>query len=55
MCSVYMFIAIWIGLDELEAEDGQDVQLDLYLPLVDLQLLLHLLPLLLIRISCTLS
>ena len=48
-------IAIWIGLDELEAEDGLDVQRDLHLPLVDHGLLLHLLPLLLIRISCLLS
>ena len=45
-------IAIWIDLDELEAEDGLDVQQDLHLPLVDLRLLHHLHLLLLIRISC---
>ena len=39
-------IVVWIGLD---------VQQDLHLPFVDLQLLHHLLPLLLIRISCLLS
>ena len=46
-------VRLWIDLDELEAEGSLDVQLDLHLPLIDLdlQLLLHLFPLLLIRTS----